>query len=87
MYTSEDVNSAALYNLHYTGAAKKTQDSQEQYEALLSNWGFNSSPSAFGNKLSKFAKAVVKKVKTSFNIVSATTLLSKQQSANAHLSH
>ena len=90
MYTSEDVNSGALYNLHYTGAAKKTLDSQEQYEALLNNWGFSSSQSNTGRSLLKtvsaFAQKTMKAVKSSFNMVSASTLMSKQHSANAHLS-
>lgn len=89
MYTSEDVNSAALYNLHYTGSAKKTQDSQEQYEALLANWGFNSKPatsSSFSKKLSAYAAKAVKTVKASFNMMTASTLLSKQHSVSAHIS-
>ncbi|SBS33502.1 hypothetical protein MAQ5080_02600 [Marinomonas aquimarina] len=88
MYTSEDVNSAALYNLHYTGSAKKTPDSQEQYEALLSRWGFSTKPSAntsFSKKLTKFAQAALRAVKASFNMMTASSLLSKQHSANSHI--
>lgn len=89
MYTSEDVNSAALYNLHYTGAAKKTKDSQEQYEALLNNWGFKSkqaSSSTFATRLSVLLKKTLKALKASFNMVTASTLLAKQHSANTHIS-
>ncbi|SBT19084.1 hypothetical protein MGA5115_03245 [Marinomonas gallaica] len=89
MYTSEDVNTAALYNLHYTGAAKKTQDSQEQYEALLNSWGFNpTKPSTSGviiKTASTFFRAVRKALKSSFNMVSATALISKKHSASAHI--
>lgn len=89
MYTSEDVNTAALYNLHYTGAAKKTKDSQEQYEALLNNWGFatkNASKIALSKKISTFAKRVLSVLKSSYNMMTASPLLAKQQSANAHIS-
>lgn len=86
MYTSEDVNSAALYNLHYTGAAKKTKDSQEQYEALLNNWGFSTSSSSLSKKISAFSKKTLKMVKASFNLVSASPLLAKQHTSSAHIS-
>ncbi|WP_417505755.1 hypothetical protein [Marinomonas gallaica] len=90
MYTSEDVNTAALYNLHYTGAAKKTQDSQEQYEALLNSWGFNptkpSTSAVIIKTASTFFRAVSKALQSSFNMTSATALMSKKHSASAHLS-
>lgn len=89
MYTSEDVNSAALYNLYYTGAAKKTKDSQEQYEALLNRWGFqpkHASSNSFGKKLSTFSKKALKVLKSSFNMVTASSLLAKQHNVNTHIS-
>lgn len=85
MYTSEDINSSALYNLHYTGSAKKTLDSQEQYEAALARWNLSSQPSKFGNIITKIAKKTVNTVKASFNLVNASSLLAKQHLADAHL--
>lgn len=90
MYTSEDVNGPALYNLHYSGTAKRTQDAQEQYEALLTSWGYNTEPSAF-TKAVKTAftvtfKTLKKLIKSSYNTVTASSILAKQHAVSAHIS-
>ncbi|MBJ7552492.1 hypothetical protein [Marinomonas ostreistagni] len=87
MYTSEDVNTSALYNLHYTGAAKQTKDSQEQYEALLAKWGVTHSQyhsESLTTKVSKSFKKAVFATKSLFSFVKAAPVLGKQHSG-AHL--
>ncbi|MBM6550337.1 hypothetical protein [Marinomonas ostreistagni] len=85
MYTSEDVNVSALYNLHYTGSPKKTLDSQEQYEATLAKWGYATKPSASRKKLTNVAKKIVKTIKASFSLVNASALLAKRHSVSSHI--
>lgn len=87
MYTSEDINTTALYNLHYTGAANRKKDSQEQYEAALASWGFANHSNVFSNKITKAAKKSLNIIKASFSLKSAAALMAKQHNASSHIAH
>lgn len=74
---------AALSNARYSGTTRRTMDSQEQYEALLSSWGFDSKKTAKPNPLKPVAmrvyKLLKKTIKTSFDTVTATAPVAKSQ--------
>lgn len=74
---------AALSNVRYSGSARRTMDSQEQYEALLSSWGFATKKAPKANPLkpviARAYKLLKKTIKTSFDSITATAPVAKSQ--------
>lgn len=74
---------AALSNIRYSGSARRTMDSQEQYEALLSSWGFasqkNTKPNPLKPAVIRVFKLLKKTIKTSFDTLTATAPVAKSQ--------
>lgn len=78
--------SNGLYDQRYTGEAKKSMDSQEQYEALLTRWGFHADQRGlFAKKASAMTKTAIKVLKSAFNMMTASAMLAKQHSVNRHI--
>lgn len=88
MNITENINSSALYSPNYTGSAKRTMDSQEQYEALLNDWGFSSDSSkqefALFKNVSTFISKTAQAVKSGYTFATTLVLFSKRHIANAH---
>lgn len=75
--------SSVLDDNRYNGVSERTMDSQEQYEALLTRWGFdahiNPKPSVVMLTLSRGVNTLKKLTKAAFDSITTTAPAVKSQ--------